>query len=291
MLRTARSATSSSLEDADLSDLSKKVARRRKKPASKDPLTLWILKQISKIYTPATEVPLVSIVSLDEIKDPSLPSTLSTKLRSSSLWSTFPKLPRPSLWRDAGHKLRLAYYQLALDSQGPSFKFDVRLSEELMAEGRRDSQGFTDLVRRRVALHLKRKLGRPVDFWFVIETKPKAKHPHLHGAVAISEQERVHLRRALLVASNTKGEFRKFAVRTKQVTYGFGVAGYAMKSLSRTTLEFPGQNVTATHRVKRAAQKIFERDRAWIINMLVLYRADRLKRRRRGASFKRPTRP
>ena len=85
-----------------------------------------------------------------------------------------------------------------------------------------------------------------VNFWYVIETKPKAKHRHLHEAVAISEQERAHLRRALLVASNTKGEFRKFAVRTKQVTYGFGIAGYARKALSRTTLEFPGRNVTAT---------------------------------------------
>ena len=210
-------------------------------------------QQISKIYTPGAEVPLVSIVSLDEIKDPSLPSTLSTKLRSSSLWSTFPKRPIPSLWRDAGHKLRLAYYQLALDSQGPSFKFDVRLSEELMAEGRRTSQGFTDLVRRRAALHLNGDSAGPSTL-VRVETKVNATHPHLHGAVAISESKSGSSQAGSSRCVNTKGKFRKVRRQDQTGHLWLGVAGYARKSLSETTLGFPGQNVTATHRVKRVAE-------------------------------------
>jgi hypothetical protein len=127
-----------------------------------------------------------------------------------------------------------------------------------------------------------------VDFWFVIETKLRGKDPYLHGAVAITEEERSRLKCALLVASNAKGDFKKFAVRTKPITYGFGVAGYARKSLSRTTLEFPGRNVTATTPLKGVAEEIFERDREWIISELLPVLRSSFQRRQ--SSSKRPLR-
>jgi hypothetical protein len=230
---------------------------------SKDAITLWILARIFRSYASTSGGTSVSIA---DISDHSLLPTLIAELGHSP-WANVPKLPRPSSWRDVGHKLRSHYYQRALDNLGPSFKFDVRLSNELMARGHADSKALTSLLQKRVALCLKRQLRGPICFWFVIETLPGARHPHLHGAVSISEEERVQLRRSLLTASNCKGKFRKRAVRTTLVQTGFGVSGYATKSLARTAFEFPGRNVTATHSVKRIAQQIFEKDREFILKL------------------------
>lgn len=184
-------------------------------------------------------------------------------------WRSLPSgLP---LWSDATASLRLVYVQHALDMAGPSIGFTLNLSDALVTKFKSSGHRLVDAFRRRLGYHLEAALGRKADFWFVMETPHGRLRWHLHGAVAVSTDEKPEAKRALLMASGIAAGVlaRRFALRLSPLYDSLGWAGYACKYLAASaeklgyspayaarSLSAPAREIYEVHRRCAAAQRI-----------------------------------
>jgi len=183
--------------------------RRRQRPVQ-DRLFRRGLKAVARARNAsAAGSTIVSISASDTASD-----TASAFIKSERL--------KPLLWRDAADETKASYLHEALGTLGDVFTINVNLRDDVIADAY-ESENFLQHLRERVALHLKRALGRKPSFWFLIEEEEtfdvhtQTHKPHIHGELAISAAEAKVARKALRRAA---GEWpmpaRKYQVKTRR---------------------------------------------------------------------------
>jgi hypothetical protein len=115
---------------------------------------------------------------------------------------------------------------MAMKASGPTWDMTVNLGVDFERYVRAQPN-VLDYVRRRVALHLNAALGRQVDFMFALEeTKGRL---HLHGMLAITDNEKSAARQALRKAggkwAGLAGARYQVKLRAEPDLRGAGYAG------------------------------------------------------------------
>jgi len=133
----------------------------------------------------------------------------------------------------------------------------LHLAPDVIADASADPRGFLSHVRRRLEGSFTRTFGRSVGFWLVVETTPGGR-PHLHGGVAVTDNELPQLEAALRHAAGTWGKRKgsEYQVLIRAEPDPSWWPGYATKRLGRTAKIIPGPLVTATNCI-RSRQKSF----------------------------------
>ena len=137
-------------------------------------------------------------------------------------------------WEEAGELPRIIAANRALPIFGQPFAFSLNLGPDVIKAANDNARGFLDHVRRRVALNLKRELGRTVALWIVVETDDDGR-PHLHGGLALADNDRpVLVEEALAKAGGnwTRRGSRPADCRVQWEPDGWAV--YPLKRLART---------------------------------------------------------
>lgn len=182
-------------------------------------------------------------------------------------------------WKDASPKLKMAYWQAAIDVQPAAYAFTVNLGEFQQTQALVGAAYFVDGMRRSIERKLRRRLKRTVPFWFVVEaTREKQPRIHLHGSIALNPSEVEQARAILLSCSGvTDPAFKPYAVRI--VDPGFAIAtakgkkigntlfwasGYALKHIKHTASVVDDEDVSlaASSGIKGAAQALYKHDAA-----------------------------
>lgn len=163
-------------------------------------------------------------------------------------------------WRDTTDWLKATYYQRALGEAGPTYTFNVNLSQEVIDEALGRTESFMEFVQARLARHLKHRLGKPVSYWFAIEMT-NTERLHLHGAFRHDEHDLDLVREALRGMSRvgTKAPEPR-AVVIKPVSYAPGWASYSTKNVDRIKRKLRCKVVTATAEVRQQAERAYQLD-------------------------------
>lgn len=126
-------------------------------------------------------------------------------------------------WKYLDERNKVFFYQLALEraeSAGKGLKltpFTFNASSALTEAFYSQKKKLADFIRDSFTESLTKALGRPIEFYFVIETAGAGKL-HLHGSMLIAEQEQVAVKQALEKVN------RKMTVPEKQHFLVFGLA-------------------------------------------------------------------
>jgi hypothetical protein len=173
-------------------------------------------------------------------------------------WRSLPT--RPPLWTDATDPLRMVYTQHALDMGGPTIGFTLNLSDELLLRLQSKRHRVIDAFRKRIGYHLQAVLGRKVDFWFAMESPHGRMRWHLHGALAIADDEKPEAKRALLAASGIAVGIpaRHYALRFSSFYDSSGWAVYACKRLAPSEELLGYSPLYASRPLSASARGIYE---------------------------------
>jgi hypothetical protein len=101
----------------------------------------------------------------------------------------------PAPWRDISDPLLVTYLHIALKTLGPVHTLNLNLSAEIEKKARAQEYPL-GWLHRRISLHLKRALNRPVEF-FLVPEECDHHRLHLHGEFQVSEDEAKDARAAL----------------------------------------------------------------------------------------------
>lgn len=169
---------------------------------------------------------------------------------------------KPPRWKEASSGIKAICYQKALAETNELIPFTFNLSKNLISQAT-SSGKVTDYLRRRIVERLKYRLGRHVQFWFVVEVDHKVikGRPHIHGSISISKNEEKIVRHDVLHALNGEVDagFKKFALRFSQRgKYKKGDAGwatYSTKRIKTSKLLYLDENLLTVDNVTRARAK------------------------------------
>lgn len=205
----------------------------------------------------------------------------STPTPSSLLFST--TTPKP--WRDASDPVKAHFAHEALATRGPVFAFTAWLSDDVNATAYAKGKPLP-WIRARVQAELRKALGRPVSFMFVIEEEfivaAGLFRLHLHGGFQIGPHERKRVRAALRKALGTwegKAKCRQIRFRRDPdagwpayLTKNAWLATPRMRAFfkrlgagRRHTLGFEGKVLTMTDDVLDAAKALHGQARQIVI--------------------------
>lgn len=173
--------------------------------------------------------------------------------------------PRP--WERATPALWAPYLCLAMDLNGPCFKFDLNLGPNRIKRAKDSKQPIVTDLRREMAIKLRRTLGREIEFWFALEYAQKHENTgsrfrrgrflyfreHLHGALAISAEE-VETVKKLFRKLSGPDHAKGHEVFIKPMPLPMGVGGYATKDI-----EFAIQRASGTDAGPRFTRSAFTR--------------------------------
>lgn len=180
----------------------------------------------------------------------------------------------PSEWRDASDWLRHVYFHHALTdhlftSESYANTFTVWLSKEVAEKACQKSSAATWLLDR-IGRCLQEALGRPVEFWFVIEQA--ATGMHLHGEFELERHELEKARAALRKAAGAWDSARQHQTHTAGCPT-LGWVSYSQKdavwSCSRSPAaadrDFSGEFFAATRSLRQKAQALYNQDRRLVM--------------------------
>jgi hypothetical protein len=233
-----------------LNIIGKKVGNKSTKFPIRRELTQCLLTDISKHFDGQREVNF-SLVKLSTVK-----------LNEHELIQGNIKPPR---WKEASSGIKAICYQKALAETNHLVPFTFNLSIKLNAQAVA-SGNVTDYLRRRLVDHMKRKLGRHIQFWFAVEVAHKVTkgRPHIHGSLSIKENEEKNIKRNVFHALNGEVDFgfKKFAIKfSKRGNYNKGDAGwatYSTKRIKTSKLLYLNENLlTVDNITRRRAKEIY----------------------------------
>lgn len=182
----------------------------------------------------------------------------------------------PASWRDVSELCRLTFYGRALRSLGPVHAFTLNLRDDIELEALRQPSP-ANWLRDRIKRRLEQALGRPVDFYLVIEDiTDQGRRLHVHGAMGVNDNEVARARLALRRAGGEWKEMRQHQAETKpdpddgwpaycakfRGIHGRYVGNLLRRYGGRHHLPtFTGPWFAATRPVGQRAQGIYEADR------------------------------
>lgn len=106
-------------------------------------------------------------------------------------------------WDKAGDMTRLGYVNDALALHGDRYAFTLNLSPDVIRTANDNARGPVDHYRREIARQLVKVIpDRDVPMWFVLETTEEGRQ-HLHGAIALNDNDVPAVRQALKKAGGT----------------------------------------------------------------------------------------
>lgn len=178
------------------------------------------------------------------------------------------KLKRtPAEWRDVSPWLRTTYFHHAAHNLGTVHAFTLRLRHDVEEKARAQFSAASWLQKRLVNA-LSAALGRPVDFWFVLENGRTGRDLHLHGELVVGIEQVETARKALRLAAGEWTTTRQHQAHTRLnpdeawVGYVMKAAPYTnAKSPARHQRQFDGENHAATHGIRSRAQVLYTADR------------------------------
>jgi hypothetical protein len=208
------------------------------------------------------------------------------KLRSKRMtwWELAGPGPRnyrtPSDARDISVYLSAEYLMLALREIGPLHSFTLNLRPDIAAVACADPSA-RDFLRRRLSYHLEAILGRPVEFFFVIE-QADLRRVHLHGCFGVSSVEAKAARRALRMAGGEWFVARQHQSHTDEdpdakwnsyITKDCVYSTKWMRALcekhkSGPTIQFNGPANFASRSLAAKANELYEAHRALVLSAL-----------------------
>jgi len=184
-------------------------------------------------------------------------------------------------WERATPALWAPYLCLAMDIQGPCFKFDLNLGPSRIRQATASRHTFITNLRREITTKLRRRLGRDVEFWFALEYASKHENTgskfkpgkfinfreHLHGALAISADE-VKPVKKLFKKISGDDHSKAHAAYIQPMPRPMGVGGYAVKDIEFSVLRvrrtdatgprFTRSAFTRTDPLARRARRLYE---------------------------------
>jgi len=231
-----------------------------------------------------TSVKSVSRASLSSLRAsaPSEESLKQERRSHSTWWENVPETlrchRRRAEWRDTTDQLRAYYYHLALREQGAVYTFTLNLRPDIEKLARKQPNPLSWL-NHRITRELKAGLGRHVEWFAVVEEASGAglfagagflDRLHLHGEMAVSDNEVERARAGLRRAGGEWEEARQH--QTKAVPDpDTGWSSYCVKDFWRKSallrkfgshfaFSFGGHVLTVSVRMRKLAQKLYERD-------------------------------
>lgn len=166
----------------------------------------------------------------------------------------------PPSWERTTEIIKAIYAHRAVSETG-GHTFSLNLGPDVIAAAEADAKGFADYVRRRLDRCLKRKFGRNVDLWFVVEITDKGR-PHLHGGLTINANEIDAATKALAKAG---GKWANEHRAERQVDIGVRTDDewplYACGTLSSTGKKISGSLLAKSRELTRRARQLYEADR------------------------------
>lgn len=163
-------------------------------------------------------------------------------------WKELPQIEKPYAWLNA------------LIEAGPASPFTLNLSEQVVAQGLRDTSGFLNYVRRRIQLYLREAFRQAPEFWCAVDAHPeKGNRLHLHGSIGINSNQKDLVELALRKAAGAvPADFRRHVVHIGEThTWPPGWPAYCLKHHRTTSTLIRGQLVTATQPLNRRAKNLY----------------------------------
>lgn len=169
----------------------------------------------------------------------------------------------PPSWERTTEIIKAIYSHRAVTEAG-GHSFSLNLGPDVIAAAEADAKGFADYVRRRIDRELKRKFGRSIGVWFVVEITDKGR-PHLHGGLTINANEIDAATKALAKAG---GKWANEHRAERQVDIRVRTDDewplYACGNLSRTGKKISGSLLAKSRDLTRLARQLYEADRKLI---------------------------
>ena len=227
--------------------IGKKVGNKSTKIPARRELTECLLTDLSKHFDGKTEVNF-SLVKLSTVMNN------EHELIQGNI--------RPPRWKEANSGIKAICYQKALAETNNLVPFTFNLSKKLISKAAATGN-VTDYLRRRIIEHLKSKLKRHVQLWFVVEVDHKVTkgRPHIHGSMSISKNEEKTVRHEVFHLINGKVDagFKKVALRFSQRgKYKKGDAGwatYSTKRIKTSKLLYLDESLLTVDNITRARAK------------------------------------
>ena len=133
-------------------------------------------------------------------------------------------------WRQTTSRLHAELAHMVLASDGEFHAMTLNLREDIERQALAKGRGAKRFLADRIAYHLRRALGRRVEFWFVLEFGPvPGGRLHLHGEIQCSMKEAKKARAALRSAGGKwLGPAVRFQAETTRCSDN-GYVSYAFK--------------------------------------------------------------
>lgn len=186
--------------------------------------------------------------------------TAKKNLREAKLYGlrVIPKVGLPH-WDHSSEILKMLGWSMASHEMGAT-PFTLRLSDNVIVQGKSASRGFGWYMQDRMRRHLRLVTGDDPAFWFIIE-QGLGDEPHLHGAVVMPCDRKEQVREALCAVG---GAWRS---KVRQCQFGqsnnlIRWIGYCTKWLWRSKAFIGnGAVVGAANIVRRRAKECYQRAR------------------------------
>lgn len=161
-----------------------------------------------------------------------LPSTSTTSKTSTK---TKTRTRGIASWEDAGELPQIIAVNRAVAVLGSPFAWSLNIHPDLIQAANDNARGFLDFMRRRVARHLDREMGRKVPFWFEVETDHNGR-PHLHGGIPLANdnEDVPAIERALVKAGGNWSRRGSAPADVRRQYEPDGWAVYGLKRIGRT---------------------------------------------------------
>ena len=213
-------------------------------------------------------------------------SPLKQRSKRQTWWQlidTGRRFKAPSDARSMSVYLKAEYLMLALRESGPIHSFTLNLHPDIEALACED-RSTGDFLRRRIQYHLQAVLGRPVEFFFVIE-EADFRRVHLHGCLGVSADEVEAARLALRKAGGEWEFARQYQADTEEqpdskwnsyITLECFRTTKFMRALAlkcpnpRPMTKFSGAPLFATRLLTKRAVDLFQSHRRLVLSALKL---------------------
>jgi len=161
-------------------------------------------------------------------------------------------------WESTTDIAKVTFANRVLFAEAASVAFTLNLGPCAVAAAKANAKGFVDYFKRRISKELDRKLGRHPLYWFAVHCK--GDRPHLHGTIAVNDNDLPKVRVALRVAG---GEWNSNQGKGKQVQFKphYDPDGWARYCLNRdftAARRIMSTATSITSRLRRAAKRLFE---------------------------------
>jgi hypothetical protein len=146
---------------------------------------------------------------------------------------------------------------------GSPYAFTLNLGPRVVKAANDNASGFTSYVANRLRPKLKQALGRNVPFWFTVDVTASGR-PHLHGGVALNDNELPAFKQALAAAGGkwaaSHGDQYQVDVRPQFDPDGW-VNSYCFGKIAKARRYIKGNPLYISNTLRQSAKVRYEADR------------------------------